>query len=158
MTRGFKKLRRGPKVLIAAAAVFAALSVASRWSDVFVGVREHAIFITEGGVWLMRRPDVKRFEHYFSTPEPKWHWWPPAGYTRGIRNSHALDIRLWVPPLACLVGAGGLQVLAARRRRARERAGVCARCGYDRRSIDASLPCPECGEARALAAPAVTTR
>lgn len=143
---------RGVIALTSAAVVLAILAVASRWSDVFVGVREHAIFITEGGIWLMRRPDVTRFEHYFSTPEPKWHWWPPAGYTRGLRNSHAIDIRLWVPPLVCLIGAGLLHAGAVRRRCSRRQAGACAGCGYDRRSIDPAAPCPECGEASAPAA------
>ena len=52
------------------------------------------------------------------------------------------DIGIW----SAIVGALLLGVPAARRT-VRRRRGQCGACGYDRSTIGAALPCPECGTA-----------
>lgn len=59
---------------------------------------------------------------------------------------------VWFPAVVCsmfwaLIWAMLLLGPGASRRFARKRRGKCVACGYDRRGIDASARCPECGAA-----------
>lgn len=77
-----------------------------------------------------------------------WTWSDPLGWpTCNLREPvRQLAIPLWIPLL--LVSAPTALLWRADRRAARrEKAGLCAACGYDRRGLAASAPCPECGNA-----------
>ncbi|HYE62445.1 MAG TPA: hypothetical protein VD997_10645 [Phycisphaerales bacterium] len=69
-------------------------------------------------------------------PIPRWEMLPEHDHARtGTR----IDLPVW--PLPILTGAAWFLLRPKRQRPL----GACAACGYDRSTIPASAPCPECG-------------
>lgn len=75
-----------------------------------------------------------------STPR-QWAWWFRMKWEPGLRS---LAVPLWFPwtLIAGATVAAWRSEFAARRRAL---AGHCPKCHYDRRSLAATSPCPECG-------------
>jgi hypothetical protein len=68
--------------------------------------------------------------------------WRPWWFTPGT----FVVLPLWLPLVIVGVPTSFLWY-RARPSAARRHAGLCPKCGYDRRGIDAARPCPECGAA-----------
>jgi len=83
----------------------------------------------------------------------RWSWWGkwPTSTRSGDFRRDEITIPVWmlVLPLAIAATSTWISAFAAGRR---GRAGLCSSCGYDRRSITAGLPCPECGTTTATTA------
>lgn len=101
--------------------------------------------------------DMLGFRHEHSRPGPMgfrtwfefedWRHWRFAGlgiesFTRGGTTGHAVLIPHWLPLV--LATSPWLYAWFTFRSR-RRRAGLCAKCGYDRQGLEAPTPCPECG-------------
>jgi hypothetical protein len=71
-------------------------------------------------------------------------WWLVLGVMGAPPGVHRIGVPVWMFFLAAGVptALAWRSVLRLRRRIA---AGVCARCGYDRRGLAGSARCPECG-------------
>lgn len=69
---------------------------------------------------------------------------PAASRVLIVTGSGTWLFPAWVPALPIALGAAGLYFWGWK---ARSVPGHCRKCGYDRRSIDAKSPCPECGRA-----------
>ena len=80
------------------------------------------LFCAALGIWL--------FWH-LSRSFPTANAWLVLGALVVYATAVGVSLRVW--------GRRGLEQARARR-------GLCAACGYDRRSISVSLPCPECGQ------------
>jgi hypothetical protein len=77
--------------------------------------------------------DLNSYVPMFTTAAGRFHW--------------MARIPFWMP-LVLTSGAAGILWWKDNGDR-RRRLGLCITCGYDRRGIDASAPCPECGRAPA---------
>ena len=112
------------------------LWVASKWAALW-----HC-----GKVGVMPGSEVNRFRGYLRIWDdgPNFRsWWctftqRPEGWW--------VTIPLWMPLAPTLLATAAAWRLDALARR-RARAGVCAKCGYDRAGLAASAVCPECGAA-----------
>jgi hypothetical protein len=70
-------------------------------------------------------------------------WWRFEWHVYSL-EMWAIAFPIWLPlplVLSATLGAWRLDTLARRR----ARSGKCPKCGYDRRGLPPSSPCPECG-------------
>ena len=80
-----------------------------------------------------------------------WNWW-----IEDIREKwspvHTLRVPLWMPFVMAAI-PGCLLWRVEARHHSRARAGLCPFCGYPRRGLPTSAPCPECGHSPTPATP-----
>lgn len=124
--------------------------VLSWWDYESVGPTEESMRVWNDmlGVRFDRsRPGPMGFRTWFEFED--WRHWRFAGFgieafTRGGTSGHAVLVPHWL--MVVLLASPWMWYWATFRTR-RRRAGLCARCGYDRMGLGPEVPCPECGVA-----------
>lgn len=152
MPRDRRRALRWPfRLFLLVASACIALLLLSLRKAVVVGLSGYGLILTDGGVWVIHRPDFERPEFATTDADARLDWWPPFAVTRSWWRGNpawSLDARLWFVGAIGLAGAGVCALaprLTATRRR---RAGRCPWCAFDLSGTPASAPCPECGRAR----------
>lgn len=144
----------------AAAAAITAAWIASAWRHFdYIAPTGHFVAVSVGRVavgWIDPAMGVTRGFRVSGGRNR----WPSFDYTRfdwrftawGDTMQWGVQVPGWVPALASAIGAAWLwrrDALAT----ARERAGLCAACGYSLAGLPAGGPCPECGTTAAHGPP-----
>ena len=133
-------------VLLLAAWVGSAWCVCgvSNSAGTFAGISDGEIVIVwesplslkpfEGAKWIFGRENRFPFSWWFHSYDDPW----TGVFWRTVY------VPVWFPAL--LTGAPTLWMWRNdRRRRLRERAHACSKCGYSRTGLPVGRPCPECG-------------
>lgn len=122
--------------------------VVSWWDYESVGPTEESMRVWKdmyGFRFEHSRPGPMGFRRWFDY-EDRTHW-RIAGigleaFTRGGTSGYAILLPHWLP-LVAFASPWLAHALGVRARR--RRAGLCAKCGYDRAGLGPEVPCPECG-------------